>query len=165
MRYLVTMTVAWLVLGQMSAAHAQGFGDGRFQELRNMSPEQRRAYVQNLSEEERAELRSIREQFRGARGNGEGIRGNFRNMSPEERREKWNNLSDEQKAQFKEKRKARWQGMSNQEKVQLIEKRRTERLQKMNSRWNNMSDEEKIRFVEERFNGQGRRGGGFRGRQ
>lgn len=103
-------------------------------EIRAMSPEDRRAYMESMSEDERSakrqqwrgefdalpeeEKQAIREQ-RAERRDGEG-----RNRDREAMRERWESMSDEERAAAKDRRRARdderrerWDSMSEEEKA------------------------------------------------
>ena len=60
----------------VSPPASQGQGGGARgpggQRIRDMSPEQRRAYFESLTPEQRAQMRARREARRGQRGGGEG---------------------------------------------------------------------------------------------
>jgi hypothetical protein len=122
-------------------------------EIRAMSPEDRRAFMESMSEEERT---AKREQWRSEfdalpDAEKEAIRnrraaqrdGRDRNRDREAMRERWDSMSDEERAVAKERRLAR------------DEQRR--------ARWESMSDEEKAAARARR--GEQRGGGGHGGKQ
>ena len=103
-------------------------------EIRAMSPEDRRAFMESMSKEERSakreqwrsefdalpdeEKEAIRNQ-RAAQRDGRG-----RNRDREAMRERWDSMSDEERAVAKERRlardeerRARWESMSDEEKA------------------------------------------------
>ena len=118
-------------------------------EIRAMSPEDRRTYMESMSEDERAakreqwrsefdalpeeEKQAIRNQ-RAERRDGKG-----RNRDREAMRERWDSMSDEERAAAKDRRRAR-------------EDERRER-------WDSMSDEEKATARARRDEHRGDRGG------
>lgn len=111
------------------AATAQSISD-----IRAMSPEDRRAYMESMSEEERT---AMREQWRAEfdalpDAEKEAIRsqraaqrdGRDRNRDREAMRQRWESMSDEERAVAKERRlardaerRARWESMSDEEKA------------------------------------------------
>ena len=110
------------------------------QEMQAMSPEDRRAFMDSMSEDERSAMRdkwrgefdglsdedkdALRQKNREQRGGREGSR------DREAMRERWNSMSEEErtvaterrKAQSAE-RKAKWDGMSDEQKAAAREQR------------------------------------------
>lgn len=113
-------------------------------EIRAMSPEDRRAYMESMSEDERAakrqqwrgefdalpeeEKQAIRDQ-RAERRDGKG-----QNRDREAMRERWESMSDEERATAKdrrlardEERRKRWEAMSDEDKAASRERRDQQR--------------------------------------
>ena len=113
-------------------------------EVQAMSKEDRRSYIESMSDDERSAMRekwraefeqlpdeqkaAIREQRQkqGAGGN----RGRGRNGDREAMRQRWESMSEEERAVAKEKfraneqeRRAKWESMSEEERAAMREKR------------------------------------------
>lgn len=111
-------------------------------EIEALGPDERRAYLESMSAEERQAMRekwrdeyhalpeeerqAIRERMRAQRGDTE---------KREQRRQRWESMSDEERAALKQRREAR--------------------IQERQQRWESMSDEEREAF-RERFREQRR---------
>ena len=96
--------------------------------LEGMTPEQRREYVQGLSEDERQALRKQ-------------LRAQWDAMSEEERAAARRDQAD-RRAANKEAMRKQWDSASEEEREVLRAKREAQK-QKQREVWNNMSDEEK----------------------
>jgi len=101
-----------LALVMPISGYAQSISD-----IANLSPEDRRAYMESMSPDERAAMR-----------------------------EKWHNerasMSDEERAAFKANRRAQWESMSDEERA-AIRAKRQENHAKRREKWQSMSDEER----------------------
>ena len=103
-------------------------------EIRAMSPEDRRAYMESMSEEERTvkreqwrtEFDALPDEDKEAIRNQRAAQrdGRDRNRDREAMRERWESMSDEERAVAKERRlardeqrRARWESMSDEEKA------------------------------------------------
>jgi hypothetical protein len=98
------------------------------EELEDMTPEQRREYVQGLSDEQRQALR-------------EQSRARWDAMSEEER-EAARRKQAERRAANKEAMRKQWDSMSGEEREAARAQRKAQK-ERQREIWNNMSDEEK----------------------
>lgn len=110
LRLIPAMTALALLLPATGATQT-------IDDLQGLSPEDRRAYVQSLSEEERKAL-------------------------AEQRRERWQSMSEEEREAAREQRRERWESLSDEEKAAMREQRREKRAQRREA-WKGMSDEER----------------------
>ena len=119
--------------------------------LEGMTPEQRREYVQGLSEDERQALRKQ-------------LRAQWDAMSEEERTVARRDQADRRAANKEAKRK-QWDSMSEEEREAARTQRETQK-QKRREIWNNLSDEEKAAARQRTRDTQGQtgRGGQNKGR-
>jgi hypothetical protein len=117
--------------------------------LESMTPEQRREYVQGLSDDERQALRKQ-------------LRAQWDAMSEEERTAARRDQADRRAANKEAKRK-QWDSMSEEEREAARAQRETQK-QKRREIWNNLSDEEKAAARQRTRDGQGGRGGQNKGR-
>jgi hypothetical protein len=100
-------------------------------EVQAMSKEDRRSYIEAMSEDERSAMRdkwraefeqlpeeqkaAIREQRQANGGGG--------NRDRKEMRQRWESMSEEEQAAAREKRRANWESMSEEERAAYREKR------------------------------------------
>ena len=117
---LVASGLALLLPAASLADPAEGFND--------MSPEQRREYVQGLSEEERQALREQK-------------RAEWESMSEEER-QALRRRQEENRANNRAAMRENWEDMSEEERAAARQKNKEREAQRREI-WNNMSDEEK----------------------
>jgi hypothetical protein len=121
--------------------------------LDEMSPEERREYVQSLSEEDRQQLREQK-------------RAEWQAMSDEERRaarDRYQRNRDKNRAAMRQ----NWENMSEEERAAARQQYKEREAQRREI-WNNMSDEEKAvareRMQEQRGMNKGKRGKDKQGR-
>jgi predicted Fe-S protein YdhL (DUF1289 family) len=127
-------------------------------EISELSPEDRRAYMQSMSEEERqakrAEWRAQMEAMPEAERNAmrEKMAANRPQRGGRDReamRQRWESMSDEERAaakaerhQKKAERRAAWESMSDEERA-AVKAQRQERKAQHRQTWESMSDEER----------------------
>lgn len=135
MRVFKSLTCATGLLLLLGSAAAQSVND-----LMDLSPEERRAYMQSMSDDERSAMREKwrnemqnmseeeRQAIRDKRGAAAGAAGKRRDRGA--MRERWESMSEEERAAAKEQRtarkaqrKARWDAMSEEERAAAREKR------------------------------------------
>jgi len=131
-KILGLLTGLFLFVGSASAQSVN--------ELMDLSPEDRKAYMESMSDDERAAMR-------------EKWRGEMQNMSEEERqavREKRGAAAGQGgQRRNKEAMRERWESMSEEERAAAKEKRAT-RKQERKARWDAMSEEERTAAREKR---------------
>ena len=104
----LSLAVAAALLALPLAASAQSIED-----LRDMSPQERRAYVEGLSAEEREALRAERDSRRAQRAeNRAAMREHWQSMSAEERE-----AARQQHRERVEQRRQHWESMSDEDKA------------------------------------------------
>jgi hypothetical protein len=113
-------------------------------EIRAMSPEDRRAYMESMSEEERD---AKREQWRSE----------F-DALPEEEKQAIRNQRAERQDRDREAMRERWDSMSDEERAAAKDRRRA-REDERRKRWESMSDEEKAAARARRDEHRGERDG------
>jgi hypothetical protein len=127
-------------------------------EISELSPEDRRAYMQSMSEEERqakraewrAEMEAMPEADRNAIREKMGANRPQRGGKDREAmRERWNSMSDEERAaakaqrqQQKAQRREAWESMSDEERA-IIKAERQQKKAQHRENWQSMSDEER----------------------
>lgn len=119
-----------------------------FNDFQNLTPEERRAYLDSMSEQER---QVKREQWRAER---EAMSDQERAAMREQMRAHRDSMSDEERRAMREEMRSHWEGMSEQERQAKREQMRVHRdsmspeerqamHQEMRFRWEGMSEEER----------------------
>ena len=120
------------------AVSAQSLSD-----LKDMSPEDRRAAYENMSDEERTAIRDQR-------------RATYDAMSEEERQAMRKERSAGRDGRDRDARHERWESMSEEERTAAREKHRAKKDERR-QRWESMSDEERAAAREKRGSREGQR--------
>ena len=120
------------------AVSAQSLSD-----LKEMSPEDRRAAYENLSDEQRTVIRDQR-------------RAEHDSMSEEDRQAMREKRSANRDGRDREANRERWESMSEEERTAAREKHRAKKDERR-QRWESMSDEERDAARERRGSGEGQR--------
>ena len=128
-RKILLVSCAFLLIP--FAASAQSMDD-----IKEMSPEDRRAYVEGLSEEERTALREKR-------------RAEFESLSDEEKQAMREKRAGHRDGRNREAMRERWESMSEEERAAAKDRR---------ERWKSMSEEERAAAREKRGQHKGQRG-------
>jgi hypothetical protein len=145
-----TRTLAIAAILLPLGLQAQSFSD-----FQNLAPEERRAYLDSMSEQER---QVKREQWRAER---EAMTEQERAAMREQMRAHRNSMSEEERQAMREQMRSRWDGMSEEDRRAKREQMRIHRdsmtpeqrqamREQMRARWEGMSDEERAAARERR---------------
>ena len=111
--------LAIVALGLSPALQAQSLSD-----FQNLSPEEKRAYWDSMSEQEREAKREEWRAQRDAMSDEE--RAAMREQMESRRQEmrnRWESMSEEERDAFRAERRARWESMSDEERAAARERR------------------------------------------
>jgi mono/diheme cytochrome c family protein len=159
----ITRTLAIAAILLPLGLQAQSFSD-----FQNLAPEERRAYLDSMSEQER---QAKREQWRAER---EAMTDQERTAMREQMRAHRDSMSEEERQAMRENMRSRWDGMSEEERQAKREQMQIHRdsmtpeqrqamREQMRAHWEGMSDEERAATRERRAHRHHHDGGRHKG--